>query len=308
MTTKPKPPILPSNIKDPTGVDKLERGAMREFAKRLKLITKGYIDILNRIPAEPVVNERYTFRLDQGLLSMLLQNGEALVDEILLEGGEFNLWFFGRYVSVAYQRGTAQEYYNLSQQSSAYAAGQQDVPNILLSEPYQLRLILVRAREFEEMKGLSAQVKSDMARILTDGIARGLNPRDVAKNLNEQTGIETRRANRIARTEITTALRRARWDEAQDAQDRYGIKTKLLHISALSPTTRATHAARHAHLYTQDEVRVWYTKNGNAINCKCSQLSVLVDDKGNPLTPSVIDKAKQTFNDMKERGYKWAEG
>lgn len=173
MKRKPKPPILPSNIKDPTGVDKLERGAMREFAKRMKLITKGYIDILNRIPSEPVVNERYTFRLDQGLLSMLLQNGEALVDDILLEGGEFNLWFFGRYVSVAYQRGTAQEYYNLSQQSSAYAAGQQDVPNILLSEPYQLRLILVRAREFEEMKGLSAQVKSDMARILTDGIARG---------------------------------------------------------------------------------------------------------------------------------------
>jgi len=212
MTRKPKPPILPSNIKDPTGVDKLERGAMREFAKRMKLIAKGYIDILNRIPSEPVVNERYTFRLDQGLLSMLLQNGEARVDDILLEGGEFNLWFFGRYVSVAYQRGTAQEYYNLSQQSSAYAAGQQDVPNILLSEPYQLRLILVRAREFEMMKGLSAQVKSDMARILTDGIARGLNPRDVAKNLNAQTGIETRRANRIARTEITTALRRARWD------------------------------------------------------------------------------------------------
>ena len=44
-----------NNIKDPTGVDKLERGAMREFAKRMKLITKGYIDILNRIPAEPVM-------------------------------------------------------------------------------------------------------------------------------------------------------------------------------------------------------------------------------------------------------------
>ncbi|WP_060660835.1 hypothetical protein [Serratia marcescens] len=40
---------------------------MREFAKRMKLITKGYIDILNRIPAEPVVNERYTFRLDHAV-------------------------------------------------------------------------------------------------------------------------------------------------------------------------------------------------------------------------------------------------
>ena len=51
-------------------------------------------------------------------------------------------------------------------------------------------MALVRARVFEEMKGLSGQVKADMARILTDGIARGLNPREVAKNLTNQAGIE----------------------------------------------------------------------------------------------------------------------
>ncbi|MDX7019109.1 phage head morphogenesis protein, partial [Klebsiella aerogenes] len=81
-----------------------------------------------------------------------------------------------------------------------------------------LRMALVRARVFEEMKGLSGQVKADMARILTDGIARGLNPREVAINLTNQAGIETRRANRIARTEIPSALRRARLDEADEAK------------------------------------------------------------------------------------------
>ncbi len=68
-------PILPSNKLDPTGVDRLERGAMREFAKRIKKIGRGYIDLLNRIPAEPAVNQKYTFQLDQMFLSMLLQNG-----------------------------------------------------------------------------------------------------------------------------------------------------------------------------------------------------------------------------------------
>lgn len=262
-----KPAILPANKQDPTGVDRLERGAMRDFSRRLRKIGKGYIELLNRIPSEPAVNQRYTFRLDQTLLSMLLQNGESLVDDILLQGGELNLWFWQDYVSTAYQRGTAQEFSNLSQQSPAYAADRESIENILLSEAYQSRLILVRAREFEEMKGLSNQIKADLSRVLTDGIGRGLNPREVARNITAQTDIERSRANRIARTEITTALRRARWDEHDQAKDDLGLNVMLLHMSALSPTTRRTHALRHGHLYTSDEVREWYSINGNAINC-----------------------------------------
>ncbi|EJO9495211.1 minor capsid protein, partial [Cronobacter sakazakii] len=162
-------------------------------------------------------------------------------------------------------------------------------------EAYQSRLILVRAREFEEMKGLSNQIKADLSRVLTDGIGRGLNPREVARNITAQTDIERSRANRIARTEITTALRRARWDEHDQARNDLGLNVMLLHMSALSPTTRRTHALRHGHLYTSDEVREWYSINGNAINCKCTQVTVLVDEKGVPLNSSVIDIAKKEF-------------
>ncbi len=108
-------------------------------------------------------------------------------------------------------------------------------------------------------------------------------------------GIEQGRANRIARTEITTALRRARWDEHDSASDDLGLNVMLLHLSALSPTTRQTHALRHGKLYTSEEVRDWYSINGNAINCKCSQVTVLVDEKGVPLNSSVIDIAKKEF-------------
>ena len=138
-------------------------------------------------------------------------------------------------------------------------------------------------------------------------MGRGLNPLDIARNLTDQTGIEKRRANRIARTEVTTALRRAKWDEDQEANDLYGLKTLLVHISALSPTTRHTHAVRHAHLYTNEEVRDWYSKDGNSINCKCSQQSVLVDADGNPEYPDTITKLKQEYKSMQARGYAWAE-
>lgn len=306
VAKKTKPPILPRNYQDPTGADALERRAMKDFARRMNKIGKAYKSALEKIPSSLAVNARYEYQLNPTLLSIILNDASYLVDQVLLEGNEYGLWFY-EYVDLAAGKGTGQSFANLSQQSPAYAAGRESLASILASEPYQLRMALVHARMFEEMKGLTAEVKRDMARVLTDGVGRGLNPREVARNLTEQVGIEKRRANRIARTEVTTALRRAKWDEDNKAQELYGLKTRLLHISALSPTTRQTHAARHAHLYTNEEVREWYAKGANSINCKCTQQSVLVDDKGDPVYPDTITKLKQEYKTMQARGYAWAE-
>lgn len=303
---KTKPPILPRNYQDPTGADALERRAMKDFARRMNKIVKAYKSALDKIPSSLAVNARYEYQLNPTILSIILNDASYLVDQVLLEGGDYDLWFY-EYVDLAAEKGTGQAYANLSQQSPVYAAGRESLSAILISEPYQRTMALVNARMFEEMKGLSAEVKRDMARVLTDGIGRGLNPREVSRNLTMQIGIEKRRANRIARTEITTALRRAKWEEDQEASEFYGLKTKLLHISALSPTTRHTHAARHAHLYTNEEVRDWYAKDANSINCKCTQQSVLVDEEGKPIYPDTITKLKQEYKTMQARGYAWAE-
>lgn len=299
--------ILPSSESDPSGTDSLERRAIKDFKARLKRCAKAYIAALDQIPAEPTVNavvekQRYTYRLDASLLRSILSNADFLVDEILMEGGERNLWFFDAYVSAAATRGTAQEFANLAQQSPVYRAGRQSVADILRTEPYQRRMGLLRAREFEEMKSLSGQVKGDMARILTDGVGRGLNPLEVARTMTDQLGVENFRARRIARTEINTALRRARWDESQEADELYGLNTRELHISALSPTTRRTHAARHGLLFDRDDVRDWYSRDANAIQCKCTQVSVMVDNNGDPLVPAIVERAKRTKQIMKERG------
>lgn len=300
-------PILPANRADPTGVDRLERGAMREFDKKLSLAAEVYVGILDRIPAEPVVNrsaavDRYIFRLDSNLLSSWLSEADIAVDAIFLQGGSASNWFFGAYVGPAYRRGTAQQFANLANQSSAYRGGRQDLASILRSEPYRRRISLVAAREWEEMKGLSGQVKADMARVLTDGVGRGLNPRAVARNLRDQVGIEEVRAHRIARTEIPTALRRARLDEADDARETYGLRTLEMHISALSPTTRITHAARHANLYTTDQQRDWWSQDANSTNCKCGTVSVMVDADGKPVVPAIVERAKQNRQVMKAKG------
>ena len=292
---KAKPPILPRNYQDPTGADALERRAMKDFTRRMNKILRAYKSALERIPSSLAVNARYEYQLDPQYLSLILNDASYLVDQVLLDGGQNDLWF-DEYIDLAAEKGTGQAYANLSQQSPAYAAGRESLSAILASEPYQRRMALVHARMFEEMKGLSAEVKRGMARVLTDGIGRGLNPREVSRNLTEQIGIEKRRANRIARTEVTTALRRARWDEAESSMDDLGLNIRLLHFSALSPTTRIKHALRHAHTYTVQAVRDWYSVDANSINCKCGQVEVLVDADGKPLYPNVIEMAKKEFD------------
>lgn len=268
---------------------------MKDFARRMKKIGNAYAAALERIPASLAVNAKYEYQLDPLLLNMILNDASLLVDSVLLEGDQNNLWLTEGYIEPAATRGAAQAYANLSQQSAVYAASRESFQALLLSAPYQRRLSLVYARVFEEMKGFTAEIKRDMARVLTDGVGRGLNPREVARNLRDQVGIESRRANTIARTEITTALRRARWDEAEEARDGLGLRIMLLHYSALSPTTRQTHAMRHAHLYTVEEVREWYATGANSINCKCTQVETLIDEKGNPLNAKAIDVARKEF-------------
>lgn len=308
MATKPRPPIMPANPKDPTGVDSVERAAMLSFTRRLNQISRYYVELLGRIPAEPVAtanelvaNAKYTFQLDPFMLNTLMSDASLLVDTVLLEGGENNLWFFEQYVEVGYKRGTAQAFANLANQSPVYRSGRGSATEILSSPPYQRRLALARARIFEEMKGLSAQVKTDMSRVLTEGIGRGLNPKTIGKMLNEQAGIEARRGHRIARTEVPMALRRATLDEDAQARADYNLNTGMIHLSALSGTTRASHAARHGNIYTEDQIRDWYAVNGNAINCKCAQRSVLLGEDGKPVVPGIEKRAKTSKKAFEEK-------
>lgn len=297
-------PILPRDPADPQGTETLESKAMRDYARRLKKCADAYIAVLDLIPATLVANvSTYRYQLDALTLQTLLDQAGQESADAMLEGGAYNPWLFTQYVEVAMKRGIAQQVANLSAQSPAYKAAR---GNVLVSEPHRLRMILIRARVFEEMESLSQQVKTDMARLLTDGMGRGQNPIVIAKNLREQLGIEQFRADRIVRTEVSTAQRRAKWDEADDAIEEYGIRTKEMQFSALSATTRATHAERHGKLFTQNEARTWWATGANSINCKCTSITVLVDKEGNPVSQGIIARAQAIKAKMAARDYKWS--
>ena len=291
-------PILPRNPADPAGTDRRERAAIRAFDVRLRQLLAAYREALGRLRYQAItVNEvRYEFDLSPDILANLLAELAAIVDRLLLEGGQDRLWLTQEYVIPSYQQGTAAAWANLGAQSTAYAATRPALEALLLSEPYRRRISYLRAREFELMQGFSGEVKTRAAMILSDGLAAGQHPRTIAKTLSEGIDIDRRRAERIARTEVPNALRQARMDETQQAQQELGLRIKLMHMSALSPTTRPTHRARHAHLYSVQQQRDWWATKPNSINCKCSTVEVLVDDKGNPLTPGVVSRARRMLD------------
>lgn len=78
----------------------------------------------------------------------------------------------------------------------------------------------------------------------------------------------------------------------RDEEDcmRLGIEHRFVHISALSPATRTSHAERSGRLFTADEIRKWATEGSNSEDCRCSFFLILVDDSGQPFSSSLVGR------------------
>lgn len=285
-------PLLPSNSVDPTGQDRRERACIAEFSRRLRSVRQLYVAA---IPAPVRASNADVTQYDTTptLLASSLDEVGRQVDRLLLENDRGDLWFIEAGVEPAYQQGAAQQLSNLSVQSAAYAASRPNLTALLTSQPYQTRLGFLKARVTSTLQGYADGVKAHMSQVLQDGLAAGRGARDIARRLADQIGIEYRKAETIARTEVPGALRASRLQEAEQATKELGIQSREMHFSALSPTTRPSHRARHAKLYTAQEQRTWWATSPNFYNCKCASITVLVDAEGKPLTPGVVARAQR---------------
>ncbi|HFE3448712.1 phage minor head protein [Enterobacter kobei] len=230
----------------------------------------------------------YIYDMTAAQLADLLQVVQTILDDHLLDGGSTNLWAFD-YVAEEYQRGTLGAYTNLSVQSPIYAS-QTTLQQLLNSPGYLNQIAAARLTTFSDWKVISDTARGDLTYIITDAVARGVNPRETASVISKRLDVSMSKAKTIAQTEQVGALRRAQWNETDWAADRLGLNTGLLWLSALKPTTRTWHASRHGKVYTTEEVRDFYAENGNRYNCYCSQIPVLLNDDGSIFNEGLADK------------------
>jgi len=98
------------------------------------------------------------------------------------------------------------------------------------------------------------------------------------------------------------AMRMKYIDDTERSTKEHGLKLRLLHLSALSSDSRKSHTERHGKLFTFDEVRQFWAIPENVAGCKCSVSAALIDEAGNPLTPTILERARATYQKMKARG------
>ncbi|HBR2960490.1 TPA: phage head morphogenesis protein [Klebsiella pneumoniae] len=221
-------------------------------------------------------------------LADLLEAVQSILDDYLLEGGEQNLWAMD-YVAAEAQRGTLEAFNNLSQQSQVYAS-QTTLQQLLNSPGYLNQIAAARLTTFSDWRVISDTARGDLTNIITDAVARGVNPRETASVISKRLDVSMSKAKNIAQTEQVGALREAQWNETDWASERLGLNTGLLHLSALKPTTRTTHAFWHGKVRTVQEVRDWYAVDGNKYHCYCSQIPVLLNDDGSIFNQGLAEK------------------
>ncbi|MFS7570665.1 phage minor head protein [Klebsiella pneumoniae] len=231
---------------------------------------------------------KFIYDISAQELAELLEAVQGILDDYLLDGGEQNLWAMD-YVVAEAQRGTLEAFNNLSQQSQVYAS-QTTLQQLLSSPGYLNQIASARLTTFSDWKVISDTARGDLTNIITDAVARGVNPRETASVISKRLDVSMSKAKNIAQTEQVGALREAQWNETDWASERLGLNTGLLHLSALKPTTRTTHAFWHGKVRTVQEVRDWYAVDGNKYHCYCSQIPVLLNDDGSIFSEGLADK------------------
>jgi len=230
----------------------------------------------------------YIYDMTSAQLADLLQRVQLILDDSLLDGGSQNLWVLG-YVAAEYERGTLQAFTNLSVQSPIYE--QQTTLSQLLSSPaYQNQIAAAYVSTYSDWKGISDAARADLANVISDSIGRGVNPRETAQIISKRLDVSMSKAKNIAQTEQVGALREAQWQETDWARERLALNTALLHLSALKTTTRARHAFWHGKTRTVEEVREWYSRDGNRYHCYCSQIPVILDEHGKVVNEGLVSR------------------
>lgn len=199
-------------------------------------------------------------------------------------------WYWKEHVELPYRQGTGEEVVRFNQLiASARAAGVKargippeavSLESVLLSEPYRQALDDVYASNFTSISNLSSETSAQVIQRVNAGIQAGDTPTAIAKDITERFDVARSKAQRIARTEVNKAYNDAKLNAVELVSERTGLRAGVIHISALVPSSRASHVARHGNVYTVAAQRQWWNTSPNRINCLCNTESVLIDSQG----------------------------
>lgn len=309
-------PVIPRNEEDPAKQFGNLRNAKAKLRKRIKNIKAGMRRLIGTL--DPVLVSTnatatnanvYSYDIDANRYQSINLFIQQLLYEELLDSPQgvlTNRWWLRRNLSIGYEDGTSDALQSSKNMASIDVVGPElsaamrsiQMEQILFSPGFQRRVGLLHSRVFNNMKGLTDSSKTDLAESLARSMAAGKGIREVTKDVMARVDVTESRAWRIARTETLQAYRSATATETDELnEDVYSDSDWIMEQlwwSALSNTTRRTHARKHGQVLNTEEVRSFYAVDGNSINCLCSQSPILTNTKtGEIIQQELVDKMEE---------------
>ena len=283
---------------DPTKRGANRKQAGRALNRRIRNIQREARQLFADIPytrkmQQTIVNAEAVYEYDYGeqeataLAAMLLFISNR---ELMETQGDTppRDWYYRPHVETAFRSGALEENRDFNTLVvGAVAAGvlvdglsPQPVPpeRLLFSQSYRSALGKTIGQNATTIKGLSQTTSQQVYRVINNGVTSGKSPADIAKEINKRFDVAKSNAKRIANTEVNKAYNDARIEAGKVMAQETGLRSGVLHISALLPTTRPHHAARHGLAFTPEQQQAWWAEGVNRINCYCSVRPVLIDD------------------------------
>lgn len=297
---------------DPTGQGSNRKHAANALKKRIDKIQQFALRKFRSIPRKrrqraDIINNLVFFEYDyspedqQQFETQL----ESVANQQLLESEDdpvIPFWYWSSEIEKPYRQGTIEETNLLNKLiDEAVVAGivvegvllrELQIEQVLISEPYRSAVAKQIGSTVPSIKDLSTKTSSQVMGVINRGIQAGNSPKTIVNEIIARFDVSRSSAQRIANTEINWAYNKAKLDLGKLSSAELGIRTAVLHISALIPTTRATHAARHSLTFTFEAQQAWWLEGTNLINCHCTTQTVLVDRKGQPINDTFQNELK----------------
>ena len=216
---------MPNQLKrDPSRTTTLRRRFIadmrRHFRKFEKANTKLIVDddVFGLVPGIPFVanveRQEWRFQTDPQKMRSYRRWLKQQIDADILTpvGGISDKPWTAPYIESAYKKGMIRAYTDVNAEVLAesvdfFQGGKSQFLRTAFSAPETLfKIELVSTRAFTELEGVSATMSQQLSRHLANGLAQGLGPTEIARNMRKSIGTLTKtRAEVIARTEVIAA-------------------------------------------------------------------------------------------------------
>ncbi len=208
---------------DPTRTTLIRRAFEREMTRRFRWLAKAvreFIydddafglrpskDVLATLQQVPRQHYRFATK-DEKLKAFNKWFKEQVDKKVLAVDPRTNKPWTAKYVESAYRRGAVRAYTDarkteLGKSEDYYLGSKEQFLRSAFDVPERVdKVKMLATRSFEELKGVTSAMAQQMNRVMSDGIVHGKGAMEIARTLSKSiTGIQRKRANVIARTEL----------------------------------------------------------------------------------------------------------